>query len=75
MFGLGYQELLILLVIAAMLYVGTWPFRRIARKAGYSAWWVLTLLIPLVNIAMIWVSAYASWPKVRQARDVAHPEL
>jgi hypothetical protein len=70
MFGLGYQELLILVVIAVMVYVGTWPFRRIARKAGFSAWWTATLFIPFLNIVMVWVFAYVSWPKGPQVRNV-----
>jgi len=35
---------------------------RIISKAGYSGWWVLTLLIPLVNLVMIAVFAFKKWP-------------
>lgn len=39
-----------------------WLAVRIVRKAGFDAWWVLVLLIPVVNIAMIWVFAFSRWP-------------
>jgi len=38
------------------------PGAVILRKAGYSAWWVLIALVPLLNIIMLWVFAFARWP-------------
>jgi uncharacterized membrane protein YhaH (DUF805 family) len=35
---------------------------RILRKAGFDGWWVLVLLIPVVNIIMIWIFAFTRWP-------------
>jgi hypothetical protein len=37
-------------------------FWLIAKKAGYSGWWVLTMIIPLVNLIMVWAFAFAEWP-------------
>ena len=34
----------------------------ILRKAGFDGWWVLVLLIPVVNIIMIWFFAFTRWP-------------
>jgi hypothetical protein len=31
-------------------------------KAGYSRWWALAIFIPLVNLIIIWVFAFARWP-------------
>jgi len=39
-----------------------WLGVRILRKAGLDGWWVLVLLIPIANIAMIWVFAFIRWP-------------
>ena len=39
-----------------------WLGVRILRKAGFDGWWVLVLLIPVVNIIMIWVFAFTRWP-------------
>ena len=38
------------------------PAATILRKAGYSRWWVLISLVPLLNIIMFWVFAFARWP-------------
>jgi len=37
----------------------------ILRKAGFDGWWVLVLLIPVVNIAMIWIFAFSRWPTLQ----------
>ena len=38
------------------------PGAMILRKAGYSGWWILISLIPILNIIMFWVFAFARWP-------------
>ena len=51
--------------IAAILLLIISPiilFAPIARKAGYSGWWSLLMIIPVVNLVMIWVFAFAKWP-------------
>ena len=55
-------QLLPLTLIAA---VSLWMTVRILRKAGYSGWWSLLTLVPLVNIAMIWVFASSDWPALK----------
>ena len=40
----------------------------ILRKAGYSPWWVITGLIPLVNVVMVIAFAFADWPVLQQHR-------
>jgi hypothetical protein len=46
--------------------LGCWIYGRIAIKAGLSPWWALLMFIPLVNLIMIWVLAYANWPAVEE---------
>jgi uncharacterized membrane protein YhaH (DUF805 family) len=38
------------------------PVARIMRRTGYSGWWSLLVLIPLVNLIGLWVFAFARWP-------------
>lgn len=45
-----------------------WLGYRIIEKAGFDGRWVLVLLLPVVNIIMIWVFAFSNWPGLR--RDV-----
>jgi hypothetical protein len=53
--------ILLPLFVAFTLWLGF----RIVQKAGFDGWWVLVLLIPVVNIIMIWVFAFSRWPNLR----------
>lgn len=61
--------LLFLLLLLAFVVVVIWMHVRILHKAGFSGWWFLLLLIPVVNIIMVWVFAYAKWPNAKHARS------
>ena len=55
-----------LIAVVVILGLFAWAvvavFGRILNRAGYSRWWLLTLVVPLVNLIMLWVFAFASWP-------------
>jgi uncharacterized membrane protein YhaH (DUF805 family) len=53
------KHLLILILVYA---IACYPFAVIFRRAGRSGWLSLLMLVPLVNIVMIWWFAYAKWP-------------
>ncbi|MGN6316131.1 hypothetical protein [Trinickia sp.] len=55
----GYW-IIVIAVVIAMLY----PYVRILRRTGHSAWWLVTMFIPIVNLIMLWVFAFAKWPGV-----------
>jgi uncharacterized membrane protein YhaH (DUF805 family) len=57
--SLGYWIVVIAVVIAVL-----YPYVRILRRTGYSAWWVVAMFIPIVNMIMLWVFAFAKWPGV-----------
>jgi hypothetical protein len=52
-----YLAILVLFIIA---YV------KILTKAGYSGWWVLIGLVPLVGVVMFLVFAFSQWPVRRE---------
>ncbi|MEM4245624.1 MAG: hypothetical protein QXR60_05480 [Candidatus Nanoarchaeia archaeon] len=54
LFGMG-----ILLVI---------PHWFIFKKAGYSGWRSLTILVPFLNILMIWLLGFSEWPVQKEIR-------
>jgi uncharacterized protein (DUF983 family) len=56
MFHTGFSELLIIGLVIVL------PFWKIFSKAGYSPWLSLTMVIPLVNIIMLFYLAFAVWP-------------
>lgn len=56
-------DLIFLVLVYSSLY---FIFRPIAKKAGYSGWWGLIVLIPFVNIVVLWVFALVTWPAQRR---------
>jgi nicotinamide riboside transporter PnuC len=55
--------------IALLLLFGIfvlWLAARILEKAGFEPQWAFVLLIPVVNVIMIWVFAFADWPKLKK---------
>jgi hypothetical protein len=57
--GFSLTHLIIFAIVLAVWLVPGW---RIATKAGYSGWLSLLLLIPVVNVVLIWVFAFVKWP-------------
>ena len=42
---------------------------RILEKAGLDGRWTLILLIPVVNVVMIWLFAFCEWPLLPKHRQ------
>jgi len=62
MFSFGLWHLLGLVVFALLVWAFIAVFGRIVNRAGYSRWWLLTAAVPLLNLIMLWVFAFADWP-------------
>jgi hypothetical protein len=60
--GIGIWELLILGAAFAVLVFGA-----IAKRAGFSRWFGLLMLLPVVNLAVIWIFAFVKWPALDKA--------
>ncbi|MGR9099831.1 MAG: hypothetical protein ACU826_04615 [Gammaproteobacteria bacterium] len=54
------MEAAIIVFAAFILWLGT----KILDKAGFHKAYVLVLLIPVVNVIMIWIFAFTKWPNV-----------
>ena len=50
------------IIVIVTLATAIVPPVKILGKAGYSGWWVLLGFVPLVNLIMLWVFAFADWP-------------
>jgi membrane protein DedA with SNARE-associated domain len=55
-----------LVIWVAVFLVPAW---KIAKKAGFHGAWSLLMLLPLVNIVMLWVFAFVRWPNLRDPGD------
>jgi len=41
-------------------------FSKAIARAGFSPWWALLGVVPIVNLIMLWVFAYAKWPALSE---------
>jgi len=55
-----------LLLLPIFVLFCLWLAYRIIEKAGFDGRWALVLLIPVVNIIMIWVFALSHWSLLRK---------
>lgn len=55
---------LMMLVFAALIIV---PFWFIFKKAGYPQWLSLLMVVPFVNLAMLYFLAFSDWPRMRES--------
>jgi len=54
-----------LLPLTVTVALTLWMSVRILHRAGYSGWWSLLAVVPLLNIAMIWVFSMSDWPALK----------
>lgn len=57
-----------ILIFLFMLFT-LWLGSKIVAKAGYPKLFVLCLLVPLLNIVMIWFFAFSKWPNIKSDID------
>ena len=50
------------LIVAFYIALLVVPIARILGKAGFSGWWSLLAILPIVNIICLWVFAFVRWP-------------
>lgn len=60
---------LILIFIALVLI----PYWMIWKKAGFSPWLSLLMIVPLVNFIMLYVLAFSEWRVVPVSQSTAMP--
>lgn len=63
------------LVVGGIVGVAIWvviiiAYVKVISRAGYSGWWVLILLVPILNIVMMLMFAFREWPIQRELREL-----
>jgi len=63
------------LTVAIIIGIAIWlvfviAYIKIITRAGYSGWWVLIIIVPIVNIVMLLIFAYKEWPIQRELREL-----
>lgn len=64
---LGAPELIILVVILAFFVLPWW---LIIKKTGNPPWLALLMLLPLVNVLMLFWLGLSEWPIERRLRGI-----
>lgn len=57
--GSGAGGLIGLLIYAAVVIV---PFYQLWKRTGHNGWMAVLMIIPLVNVVMLYVLAFKDWP-------------
>lgn len=50
-------------LLVALLVV--YPFWRIFARAGFPGWLAVGMVLPVVNLALLYFLAFAQWPALR----------
>lgn len=66
MFGLELWQCLLIVIIAILIVI---PYRIVWSKAGFPANYGFIMLIPLVNVGMLWYLAVADWPSLKSPQQ------
>lgn len=72
---LNNETLFGLLILLPFVVMFLWMCARVFQKAGRSAWWTVLLLVPILNIVVLWVFSFAKWPAVEEAQSKHIPEV
>ncbi|AIW14101.1 Membrane protein [Vibrio tubiashii] len=51
-----------LIILSFIILIPLLVFGPILKKAGFSKWWSIVMLLPIANIIAIWLFAYVKWP-------------
>lgn len=54
-----WHWIMLLLIAVVFLY----PISVILRRIGYSPFWALLALFPLLNLVGLWIVAFGPWPR------------
>jgi hypothetical protein len=47
------------------------PFWQLFSKAGYSAWWSLTMVVPVANLVALYILAFSDWPSLQKSPEAS----
>jgi len=56
------DTLSIVLIFGPIVAFAVWICSRVLQKAGFSGWWCVLVVVPVVNIVGLWVFSFVRWP-------------
>ncbi len=67
-FSVTWPVAIIALLVIVDIVLVLAPVALILRRAGFSGWWALLRLLPVVHLVFLWVFAVAPWPALDNRR-------
>lgn len=58
-----WHWLIVLILTSPFWLLPMLPISEVLKKAGFSRWWALLYLLPLINLVALFVFAYSQWPR------------
>ena len=55
------------LILTLYVLVFIVPISKVLRRVGFSGWWSILALVPLLGLIGLWVFAFIRWPIDRPA--------
>ncbi len=71
--GLAEIPVIVGALLVAILFVVI-PYWRIFKRAGFAAALSLLMLVPFVNVALLYWFAFADWPRLKEGEDTNKAE-
>jgi hypothetical protein len=65
--------LLLVFILFAVAY-WAWCCVRITARAGLSPLWAALMVVPVLNLVLIWLFAYARWPRLDERTPIPPEE-
>ncbi len=65
MMPISIYGLVICLILVVLIII---PFWFIFSKAGYSKWLSLLMVVPIINVVMLYFLAFSAWPSQRETQ-------
>ena len=70
MAGIGFEELIVICFIGVFVFLLiVLPYWKIFGKAGYHPGLSILMVIPIVNVAMLFFLAFSKWPSLKQQKQ------
>jgi len=61
------RHLFVIFILLMLILVGIVPYWKIFEKAGFAPALSLLMLVPLVNVVMLFFLAFADWPALKKS--------
>jgi hypothetical protein len=55
------RHLVVIALVLLLYWLVLWPFALIFSRAGHSKWLALVMIIPIINVVVLWWFAKTKW--------------